>query len=318
MNERERFFALAAKLAERREHFATATVLAAERPTSAKPGDRAIVTSDGTLRGWIGGSCAAPVVVREALSALANGEPRVVVITNAPVPPRPGVRHFPMTCHSGGALEIYIEPVLPSEQLVVVGRAPVVRALTDLGRDLGMRVVVADPHATREDVPAADAVVAEVARAGVDERTALVIATRGEYDEDAVRDALDSPARYVALVASRSRAEVLVEELARAGVAPASLARLKYPAGLNIGARSEEEIALSILAEIVATRPAAPSAVATTPQPREAVDPVCGMIVAITPQALTATHAGTAYYFCGSGCRASFLRDPAGVLAQAK
>src|SRR2546428_3642754 len=126
VRERESFFALAAELAARREPLATATVVSAERPTSAKPGAKAIVTSDGLLQGWIGGSCAAPVVKSEALSALADGEPRLVVISDARGAPRAGTRHYPMTCHSGGGLEIWVQPGLPPGQLLVTGPPPAV------------------------------------------------------------------------------------------------------------------------------------------------------------------------------------------------
>ena len=305
------FFARAAAHASRREPFATATVVRAERPTSAKPGAKAIVTRDGALYGWIGGSCAAPTVVREALVALADGEPRLISLASGPQSPREGVRHFAMTCHSGGMLEIYIDPVLPAEMLVVVGRAPVARALVTLGAALGRHVVVAEPGATREEFADAAAVVASVADAHPDERAAIVIATRGEYDEDAVREALATKAGYVALVASRTRAGVLVEALAGAGVPRDALARLKYPAGLDIGARSEEEIALSILAEIVQLRPRGAAADA----PETAVDPICEMTVAITADALRADHEGRTYYFCAAGCLRTFLRDPAAALA---
>ena len=305
------FFARAAAHASRREPFATATVVRAERPTSAKPGAKAVVTRDGSLHGWIGGSCAAPTVVREALAAIADGEPRLISLASGPQAPREGVRHFAMTCHSGGMLEIYIEPVLPAEQLVVVGRAPVAQALVALGAALGRHVVVVDPAATRDAFPSASAVAASVADARVDERTAIVIATRGEYDEDAVRDALATPARYVALVASRTRAGVLVGALADAGVPRDALARLKYPAGLDIGARSEEEIALSILAEIVQLRARTAASIA----PETAIDPICGMTVAVTADALRADHEGRTYWFCAAGCLRTFLRDPVAALA---
>lgn len=300
------FFAEAAARTARRKPFATATVVVAERPTSAKPGAKAIVTAEGKLLGWIGGSCAAPVVTREALEALATGEPRLIAISAKPAQPRDGVRHFAMTCHSGGALEIYIEPVLPAEQLVVVGRTPVAHALAALGRTLGLHVVEADADA-----------LGGLART-VDARTAAVVATRGEYDEDAVRAALATPARYIALVASRTRGDVLVEALADAGVPRDALARLKYPAGLDIHARSEEEIALSILAELIATRPAAAASTAVAPSPVEAIDPSCGMVVAITADALRAVHDDVTYYFCGAGCQRAFLKDPASALTGAR
>ena len=305
-------FARAAELAARREPFATATIVRAERPTSAKPGARAIVTAAGRLEGWIGGNCAAPVVIRESLQALADGEPRLISLASGPAGSRDGVRHFPMTCHSGGTLEIFIEPMLPSEQIVIVGRAPVARALAAQGAALGRHVVVVDPDAHPKDFPHA-LVARDLASVAVNERAAVVVATRGESDEDAVRDALATPARYVALVASRARGSILVEALAEAGVARASLERLRYPAGLDIGARSEEEIALSILAEILSLRPRAGQA--TGAAPAEAIDPICGMTVALTADALRADHAGTTYYFCAPGCRRRFLKDPAAALA---
>ena len=294
MNERLRFFADAADLVTRREPFVTATIVRADRPTSAKPGAKAIVTAEGTLHGWIGGSCAAPVVLRESLAALAEGEPRLIVLSNRAMATRDGVRHFPMTCHSGGELEIYIEPIMPPEQLVIVGTTPVARALVSMGATLGFDVV------------------STLADASLDERAAIVIASRGDGDEDAVRDAVGTPARYVGLIASRKRGDELVGALRDLGVSAAELARVKYPAGLDIHARSEEEIALSILTEIVSTRPRV--AISKAP-PAEAVDPICDMTVAITEGALHADHEGKTYYFCGPGCLRRFLADPAAAIA---
>jgi len=294
LNERLRFFADAADLVTRREPFVTATIVRADRPTSAKPGAKAIVTAEGTLHGWIGGSCAAPVVLRESLAALAEGEPRLIVLSNRAMATRDGVRHFPMTCHSGGELEIYIEPIMPPEQLVIVGTTPVARALVSMGATLGFDVV------------------STLADASLDERAAIVIASRGDGDEDAVRDAVGTPARYVGLIASRKRGDELVGALRDLGVSAAELARVKYPAGLDIHARSEEEIALSILTEIVSTRPRV--AISKAP-PAEAVDPICDMTVAITEGALHADHEGKTYYFCGPGCLRRFLADPAAAIA---
>ena len=283
------FFADATARAARREPFATATVVRAEKPTSAKPGAKAIVTADGSLHGWIGGSCAAPTVVRESLEALADGRPRLILISNEPLPPRSGLRQVPMTCLSGGALEIYIEPVLPREQLVVFGSTPVARALASLGDGLGFAIAT-----TLEGVT-------------VDLRTHIVVATRGEGDEEAVIEALRTSAPYVALVASRKRGDTVVVAVLAAGISKERASGLHYPAGLDIGARTEEEIALSILAEIVRDRPTADLA----PEVAEVIDPMCGMTVAITPHALSAIHEGTTYYFCAESCRRRFLKEHA-------
>ena len=315
------FFELAAELLARREPFATATVVRADRPTSAKPGAKAIITSDGKLTGWIGGSCAAPVVIREAVAAIADGEARLIEISKTTGAPRPGVRHFPMTCHSGGALEIHIEPLLPTEQLVIVGKTPVARALAALGTALGRYVVVAEPNVTAVDFPTADRITSDLADVNADERTSIVIAMRGDADEDPAEEALQTTASYVGLVASRTRGDVIRDTLARRGLSEEQLRRLVYPAGLDMGHVSDEEIALSILAQILMQRQARASAGPVLhndrpiEKPAEAVDPICDMVVAITPTALRAEYEGTTYYFCGEGCRRRFLKDPAAALA---
>jgi len=317
------FFELAAELLARREPFATATVVRADRPTSAKPGAKAIITPDGKLTGWIGGSCAAPVVIREAVAAIVDGETRLIEISKTSAAPRPGVRHFPMTCHSGGTLEIHIEPLLPTEQLVILGKTPVARALAALGSALGRYVVVAEPNVNAVDFPTADRITSELADINVDERTSIVIAMRGDADEDPAEEALKTPASYIGLVASRTRGDVIRDTLARRGLSEGQLRRLVYPAGLDVGHASDEEIALSILAQILmirtnlarAARQSSHQVLEPTAKPAEAVDPICDMVVAITPTALRADYEGTTYYFCGEGCRRRFLKDPAAALA---
>jgi xanthine dehydrogenase accessory factor len=315
------FFELAAELLARREPFATATVVRADRPTSAKPGAKAIITPDGKLTGWIGGSCAAPVVIREAVAAIADGEARLIEISKTSAAPRPGVRHFPMTCHSGGTLEIHIEPLLPTEQLVILGKTPVARALAALGSALGRYVVVAEPNVNAVDFPTADRITTDLADVNVDERTSIVIAMRGDADEDPAEEALQTPASYIGLVASQTRGDVIRDTLMRRGLTETQVKRLVYPAGLDMGHVSDEEIALSILAQILQQRQArasaGPARQADRPieKPAEAVDPICDMVVAITPTALRADFEGTTYYFCGEGCRRRFLKDPAAALA---
>lgn len=317
------FFELAAELLARREPFATATVVRADRPTSAKPGAKAIITPDGKLTGWIGGSCAAPVVIREAVAAIADGESRLIEISKTSGAARPGVRHFPMTCHSGGTLEIHIEPLLPTEQLVIVGKTPVARALAALGSALGRYVVVAEPNVTADDFPTADRITNELADVSVDERTSIVLALRGDADEDPAEEALRTPASYVGLVASQTRGDVIRDTLARRGLAEQQLRRLVYPAGFDVGHASDEEIALSILGQILMQRHARSFVGPPDPHrnfqpmsaPAEAVDPICDMTVAITPTALRADHEGTTYYFCGEGCRRRFVKNPAAALA---
>jgi xanthine dehydrogenase accessory factor len=298
--------------------FALATVVRAERPTSAKAGAKAIITADGALTGWVGGSCAQPTVIREALKALEDGLPRFVRLT----PPekmgrgvQDGVIEVALTCISGGTLEVYIEPHLPQSQLVVIGHLPIAEALTALGKGLGYRVTVMGLDATLERFPHADLVLDRLDFSQLQlptlTLTHIVVATHGNYDEEALEWALNTDAGYVALVASRKRAEAVLQYLRETGLPEDRLTRLKYPAGLDIGASAPEEIALSILAEIVQLRRQSPiSHLSSSAVPAEAIDPVCGMTVEIATARYVAAHAGETYYFCSAGCKRAFEKEP--------
>jgi xanthine dehydrogenase accessory factor len=260
----------AGELATAGEPFALATVVNVRRPASARRGDRAVVTPDGSVYGWVGGSCSEPTVVREALGALADGESRVVSTEGS--------------CASEGAVEILVEPQLPAPLLAIVGESPAADTLARLAAAIDWRVA-----------------------RGQDERAdAVVVATMGRGDEEALAAALAGPTGYVGLVASRRRAEAVAASLRAAGVHEDALARLKSPAGLDLGPIRQEEVAVAILAELVALRHARTP---TEAPPAEAVDPVCGMTVSLAGTE-TIVHEGTAYAFCGAGCRQLFEADP--------
>ena len=318
----DEFFRKAHELRSAGTPFATAVVVRADKPTSGKPGDRAIVTADGTLYGWIGGSCAQPSVAREARRALEEGTARLIRLSNTPdaMPARDGVVDLPMTCYSGGTLEIFIEPHRPTPQLLVVGDLPVAQALAHLGRALSYRVVAVVPDGS-EAMAHADQVSHRLEDlAGlVTPLTFAVVATHGEYDEDALSALLGGPAPYVGLVASRARGVQVRETLASRGLAEGVLDRIRFPAGLDIGARRGDEIAVSIIAEIVQTRRALgdvpvarveEGAAAGAPAPATAVDPVCGMDVEIERARARHVHDDRTYYFCCPGCAARFVEDP--------
>ena len=301
---------------------------------SAKAGDTAIVTADGRLRGWVGGSCSEPVVVRQALLAVAESNPRLVRLEPPGAQPdserqRPGVVTAPVTCASGGSLEVFVEPRVPPPHLVVIGRSPLVRALAAMAPAIGFEVAVVE----RDDVDPADFGAARVvgeldlAKAGAGPDSFIVVATMGRYDEDAVEAAMASGAGYVALVASARRAAAVRDTLVRTGVSAQDLERLRAPAGLDLGALPHPEIAVAVLADIVAEKaaeagatPAAlseglaaaggASEAAPAQPPAEAVDPVCGMTVDIAHAADTAAHDGVQYWFCASGCRRRFQAEP--------
>ena len=207
--------ALAADLSRRGRPFVLATVVWRRAPSSGKEGSTALVTPDRRVRGWLGGACAEPTVIREALRALEEGSPRLLFLG----PPeelaargREGVVTVPIACQSEGALEVYVEPVLPQPHLVVIGRSPAVGTLASMAGALGWRTVVVDEGGLAEDYPGADRVLTslELSNADVTERSVIVVATQGHYDEAALERALATPAAYVGLVASRKRADAVL------------------------------------------------------------------------------------------------------------
>jgi len=296
-----------------RTPFVAATVVRAERPTSAKAGDRALVLPDGRIEGFVGGVCAESTVRLHALRLLEAGRPdadRALLLRITPDAPDPG-EPIPVPvdgqvtvanpCLSGGTLEIFLEAMVPPPLVFVLGEAPVARSLVALGAALGYEMRAA----SGPDV----ALPADVA--------AVVVASHGRDEEAVLAAALRAGVPYVGLIASRRRGTAV---LAGLGLDPADLDRVRTPAGLDIGARTAPEIALSVLAEIVAAQPRVALGASVTgdepaPDPAEAVDPVCGMTVAVVVDALTLEHGGRQWYFCGPGCRDAFAADPDRYLA---
>jgi xanthine dehydrogenase accessory factor len=307
----------AAELDEQGKPYALATVVAVDRPVSARPGDRAIISPRGRVQGWVGGSCSEPIVVREAVAALADGRSRLVRIRPPGAerePERPGVVTQITTCASEGGLDVFVEPRLARPHLVMMGSSPITRTLAELARILGYRTsaVVDDPA---ENVPGADKVDGMVAfeRVELGPEDAVVVATMNRYDEAALEAALQTGAGYVGLVASRTRAQNVMSMLKASGLDDGTLERVKSPAGLDLGPSAQEEIALAIIAEVVAERHrhSAEAEEALCPPDQQAVnetvDPVCGMKVAIVPGAVSAQRGGVIFYFCSPGCRDEFL-----------
>ena len=319
---------LAYQLTQAQEAFVLATVVWCEHPTSAKPGAQAIIQHDGRITGWIGGNCAQPVVVREALRLLKEGgDPYLLHLGGAAdtEPPRceRDIRVFPMTCASGGALEIYMEPHFPPPHLVLIGDSPVIVALSQMAPALDF-IVTQIQHA-------------DLSQLSIDERTYILVATHGQYDEDALEQALPGPAAYVGMVSSPRRAEACRAYLRTSGLTEQAIERLCAPAGLDIGAVTPAEIAASILAEIVqvqrhksaveqtshkhasdrASLPTADTGIdAVNSTPETAIDPVCGMSVEIAGARHHLNYNSQDFYFCCPGCKRQFERNPQEYLAQ--
>jgi xanthine dehydrogenase accessory factor len=292
------------ELSRRGEEFALATVVWRQGPSSGQPGSRALITAAGQLHGWIGGACAEPVVIREAQRVIADRTSKLLLLGTPEqfgdsIPD--GMVTVAIACQSEGAMQVYIEPVIPTPHVTIVGRSPMVHTLAELTRALGWRADVCDGP----DLSAAD----------LDARSVVIVATQGHGDEDAVERAVSASPAFVGLVASRRRGEAVLGYLADRGVAPAMLDRVHAPVGLDLGHTTHREIAVAILAQLVRLRAAgalAPSSgdVTTAPAVADTRDPVCGMSVRADASSHPVEHDGVTYHFCCVGCRDAFVRDP--------
>lgn len=299
------------------ELFATATVVWREAPSSGKAGDRAIIDSRGEVWGWVGGGCTKGIVLKEASAAMAEGKPRLVRVSpNPDEAPQAGVREYRMTCHSGGSVDIFIEPVMPQTHLIIMGKSAIARALAPMAKLLDYRVTVMAMGASDEQFPGVDEVriAFNLAKVPVNAHTFVVVATQGEQDEMALKAALKAPLPYLAFVASRKKREVVFDYLRASGVSEDALATVKSPAGIDIKAKTPNEVAVSILAEIIQTTRTAPA----QPDPvQEAIgqdkfyiNPVCGIPVDKTAPKHIIAYKGENVYFCCDGCKIKFEAEP--------
>jgi len=289
----------AAELTAAGEPFARALVVRAQRPTSAEAGDSALVLADGTIEGFVGGDCAEHSVRVYALKAIETGEPLLLRIlpftdgTHEEVTAESGTVTVQNACLSGGAIEVFLEPVLRAPRLLVEGDTPIARALRELGArmDLAVAAIAGEDFELRHD------------------DLAVVAAGHGRDELGALRRGLEAGVPYVGLVASRRRGAGVLAELRGDGVSEDLLGRIDTPAGLDLGARTPAEIAVSILARIVEVRRGAPRP--APPAARTAVDPVCGMTVAVTASTPSLEHDGETVRFCCEGCKDAFERQHA-------
>lgn len=334
-------FQEAVALAEARVPFVLATVVWRRGPSSGQQGSKAVILADGTVRGWLGGACAEPTVVVQAREALLDGEPRLLLLgdvedpSGAPVDVEGGTPgagcgsaevgtgpggtySVPMACENDGALEVYLEPVPPRPQLVVIGRSPAVAALAQMGRALDWDVAVIDDGGSPDEHPLPELVRTnlDLADLGVGVGSAVVVATQGHYDDLALEAALATDAAYVGLVAGHKRADAVAENLRGRGVSEEDLARIQAPAGLDLGRLSNRELAVAIMADLVARRASGElSRWGAVPEaPASAIDPVCGMTVLVAGAKYHSTHAGADYWFCASGCKKAFEADTTAFL----
>jgi xanthine dehydrogenase accessory factor len=324
------FYERIARLEGEHASFAIATVVARRSPVSSHLGDRALIFPDGHMEGFVGGSCSRDIVRRQALDAIRTRRPRLLQI-RTDAEPLQGPPHadaeqvvVPMSCASEGAVDVYIEPRVPRRGLVVAGFTPVADALVRLAATLDYDVVrvVADDELSDLDTPAGVRVLALrdlapfLAGLPADARANLVaaVASQGHYDELALEVLLAHPVAFVGLLASRRRAATVFGVLSQGGLPAERLAAIHTPVGLDIGARNPGEVAVSVLAEIIARTPQTSDDDASRNDATNR-DPVCGMDVDAAAAQQRFVYDGHTYVFCSAGCRNTFAGDPARYLA---
>jgi len=301
----------AAQLRREGVPFALATVTVSQRPTSARAGAKAVVTADGAIFGWVGGACSQPSVVRHAREAIVDGEPRTIRLSPEGGSGRDGVVELAMTCHSGGTLEVFIEPFQPEPALVVVGDTPVTRSLLAIGRQLGYYTVAMACEASDADQHDTGLAFNSLSP---NRAAYIVVASMGVVDEEALLAALrrEPAAAYVALVGSRRRFATIADYLRHEGVTEERIATVHAPAGLDIHAQTPAEIALSILSQITEIRRTTsyvlPQPVAAEP-PRIVIDPICGMEVDLATAKHTLVVNGETFGFCCPACKREYERQ---------
>jgi xanthine dehydrogenase accessory factor len=321
------------ELAERAEPFVTATVVRVQPPTSAAAGNVALIRADGGLEGFVGGVCAQHSVRLYSLKVMESGEPLLLKIV--PDPEEQDPENAPITgghviasdegsvtvrnpCLSGGAIEVFLEPTLPAPRVLVAGDSPIATALQQLGPMVSVEIVAS--AGPRDPVRVAEG------------DLALIVAAHGRDELEALRAGVEAGLPYVGLVASPKRGAAVLDELRGLGVDAAAVGRIETPAGIDIGASTPGEVALSILARVVAVRRGAAAAapapkaavlaissaggVASARQKpattvRTAVDPICGMTVVIDDNTPSAVRGDETFYFCCDGCQRTFEQQAA-------
>ena len=303
------------------EPFVSATVVRREVPSSGKSGDKAIIDKHGDLTGWIGGGCVKGIVLKEAEDALRTGKARFVKVgreVSSQVESQ--VAEYKMTCMSDGIVEIFVDPVLPAPHLVVIGKTSIGKALVKLAKACGYRVTAVAPDAKPNTFEKVDELITQMNLKGVkiSELSAIVVCTQGENDEEALDQMIKQPAFYKGFVASPKKKAKVFEKLIALGDEKDSIQSIHSPAGINIEAKTPEEVAVSILAEIIQVRNALPSTGftkfrndgATAEQPKFYVNPVCGVLVDINNPKHIIEYKNEKVYFCCDGCKVKFEGDP--------
>ena len=308
---------------DQEQEAAVAIVVRRDAPSSGKPGDKAIITKDGMIKGWIGGGCTRGIAIKESLEAIRDQSPRLVRIQpGLNAPEQSGVKNYKMTCMSGGTVEIFIEPIITTYQLTIIGRSHIAKALCEIASAAGFVVNVVSDLADDGMFPQAKTILPlqsfEIKPMPIQY---VVVCTQGEQDAQGLLKAVQSNPRYIAFVASRKKANGIFMDLRREGVTTEQLMKIKTPAGLDIGAKTPQEVAISILAEIFQERRKVTESNYTMNQDGSAsksealdedlyINPVCKIPVQKSSAKHILDYQGELVYFCCDGCKVKFESSP--------
>ena len=305
------------------EAYALAIIVRRKIPSSGKPGDKAIITADGHIHGWIGGGCTRGIVLKEALLSIKERKPRFVSISpNKTAGTDEHTKIYAMTCQSGGEVEVYIEPVLPQPQLVIFGTSHIAKSLAKVAKAIDYRVDVVMSSADKNVFPEVDSVIG-IKDLDINQFTSsayIVVCTQGEGDAEALQKALSIGSSYLSFVASRKKANAIFTEVREMGANFDQLKKIKTPAGLDIGAKIPDEVAISIIAEIIKDYREGTEQVQSKEKDNEEIilknedffmNPVCNIPVQKSTAKHVIKYKKKDYYFCCDGCKVSFEKEPA-------
>jgi xanthine dehydrogenase accessory factor len=310
------------ELTKKNEPFAIAIVVRREAPSSGKTGDKAIINKYGEIIGWVGGGCVKSILVKEAEDAMKTGKARLVKIGKSlTTQKQEGVMEYKMTCQSDGTVEVFVEPVLPLPHLLVMGKTAIAQALVKMAKLTGYRVTAVAAGAKPDTFEQVDELITQVnlEQVKTSPATFIVVATQGEQDEAALEQALKKEHAYIGFVASRKKKTAVFDYLLQSGIEKEKTAAIHSPAGINIHAKKPEEVAISILAEIIQLQNNNPSLQVFTQfdstrtaagKPVFYINPVCGVPVDINNPRHVIEYKNEKVYFCCDGCKIKFEEAP--------
>jgi len=311
------------KYLDKGEDFALVQVIWRETPSSGKVGDKALVLNDGSLIGWIGGGCVRGIAIKEGLEAIREKKYRIIRISpeEKEISTEKSFKSYPMTCHSGGSMELLIEPVVPNPHIILIGKSNIARALAQVAKAASLTVSVFARGVDSSMFPGVDRLETQpdLSQESFNKNSFIIVSTQGEDDEENVRQALLTKCNYVGFVASRNKSKKIKEYLATTKIKKARIEQLKAPVGMDINAKLPGEVAVSILADVISdfrkgrkeeVIEKSDAETGSSQEDKYYINPVCNIPVSIPDALHVVEHKGHTIYFCCDGCKVSFDKEP--------